>query len=214
MLHQDSAFSVDTTANSTDYTTHGLAAHQSQGLELQQQLQRLEEIIVLDGLKMPLTRRTVVDEEQLLSQLLAVERSIPDTIRSAENILQNKEDIINRANQYAEELIQSAEQRAAQIADELTIIQQAEMEAQHLRKQVQGEIETMRQRNISEVERVRRQTQQEIEAMRHAAHAECEQIQMEADRYTEQVLKELEDRLGHMTRVVQNGRSHLHTSAS
>ena len=213
MLHQDSSFTVDAPVNGTEYT-NGLASHQSQGLELQQQLQRLEEIIVLDGLKMPLTRRTVVDEEQLLSQLLAVERSIPDTIRSAENILQNKEDIIHRANQYAEELIQSAEQRASQIADELTIIQQAEMEAQHLRKQVQAEIETMRQRNISEVERVRRQTQQEVEAMRQASHAECEQIQLEADRYAEQVLRELEDRLGHMTRVIQNGRSHLHSSAS
>lgn len=180
---------------------------------MQQQLQRLEEIIVLDGLKMPLTRRTVVDEEQLLSQLLAVERSIPDTIRSAESILQNKEEIINRANQYAEEVIQSAEQRAAQIADELTIIQQAEMEAQHLRKQVQGEIETMRQRNISEVERARRQTQQEIETMRQVTQAECEQTRKEADRYSEQVLVELEDRLGHMIRIVQNGRSHLHNSA-
>ncbi|NJM65737.1 MAG: hypothetical protein HC851_08810 [Acaryochloris sp. RU_4_1] len=182
-------------------------------MELQQQLQRLEEIIVLDGLKIPLTQRTVVDEEQLLSQLLAVERSIPDTIRSAENILHNKEEIISRANQYAQELIQSAEQRAAQIADELTIIQQAEMEGQHLRKQVQSEVETIRQRNISEVERVRRQTQQEIDAMRQTTQAECEQIQQEADRYVEQVLKELEDRLGHMTRVVQNGRSHLHSSA-
>ena len=213
MLHQESAFSVETNVNTSEYT-NGLATHQSQGLELQQQLQRLEEIIVLDGLKMPLTRRTVVDEEQLLSQLLAVERSIPDTIRAADNILQSKEEILTRANQYAEDLIQSAEQRAAQIADELTIIQQAEMEAQHLRKQVQTEIDTMRQRNISEVERVRRQTQQEIEAMRHNAHAECEHIQHEADRYAEQVLKELEDRLGHMMNVVHNGRSHLQNPAS
>ncbi len=213
MLHQDSAFSVDTNVNTSEYN-NGLATHQSQGLELQQQLQRLEEIIVLDGLKMPLTRRTVVDEEQLLSQLLAVERSIPDTIRAADNILQSKEEILSRANQYAEDLIQSAEQRAAQIADELTIIQQAEMEAQHLRKQVQTEIDTMRQRNISEVERVRRQTQQEIEAMRHNAHAECEHIQHEADRYAEQVLKELEDRLGHMMNVVHNGRAHLQNPAS
>jgi F0F1-type ATP synthase membrane subunit b/b' len=182
-------------------------------LELQQQLQRLEEIIVLDGLKIPLTQRTIVDEEQLLSQLLAVERSIPDTIRSAETILQNKEEIISRANQCAEDLIQSAERRAAQIADELTISQQAELQAQHLLKQVQSEVETIRQRNTSEVERVRRQTQQEIDAMRQAAQAECKQIQQEADRYVEQVLKDLEDRLGHMTRVVQNGRSHLQNSA-
>lgn len=213
MLHQESiSLETQPVTNGTP-PQNGLSAQQTQGLALQQQLQRLEEVIVLDGLKLPLTQRTIVDEEQLLSQLLAVERSIPDTVRAAEDILKNKEDILSRAHQYAQELIKSAEQRAAQIADELTIIQQAEREAQQLQKQVQSEVEALRQRNISEVERARRQTQQELEVMRQAAQAECEQIHREADLYADRVLKDLEVQLGTMLKVINNGRSHLKKSA-
>nr|WP_238718337.1 hypothetical protein [Petrachloros mirabilis] len=208
MLRQDSSYSIDTNGHESDHTS-GYNNPASQGLELQRQLQRLEEIIVLEGFKFPLTRRTVVDEEQMLSQLLAVERSIPDTVKHAEYLLQNREEILARAKQYAQETIKSAEQRAAQIADELTIIQQAELEAQKLRKQVQEEIEAIRQRNLSEIERVRRQTQQSIDTMRQTAQKECEQIHREADNYAERVLSDLEHQLGDMLRVIKNGRRHL-----
>ncbi|PZD74313.1 hypothetical protein C1752_01395 [Acaryochloris thomasi RCC1774] len=213
MLHQESISLETQTVTNGVPPQSGLTAQQTQGLALQQQLQRLEEVIVLDGLKLPLTQRTIVDEEQLLSQLLAVERSIPDTVRAAEDILKGKEEILSRAHQYAQELIKSAEQRAAQIADELTIIQQAEREAQQLQKQVQSEVEALRQRNISEVERARRQTQQELDAMRQATQAECEQIHREADLYADRVLKDLEVQLGTMLKVINNGRSHLKKSA-
>lgn len=213
MLHQESISLETQTVTNGAPSPNSLNAQQAQGLALQQQLQRLEEVIVLDGLKLPLTQRTIVDEEQLLSQLLAVERSIPDTVRAAEDILKSKEEILSRAHQYAQELIKSAEQRAAQIADELTIIQQAEREAQQLQKQVQTEVESLRQRNISEVERARRQTQQELDAMRQATQAECEQIHRDADLYADRVLKDLEVQLGTMLKVINNGRSHLKKSA-
>jgi ABC-type transporter Mla subunit MlaD len=163
----------------------------------------------LDSLKLPLTRRTLVDEEQLLSQLLRVERSIPETVQAAERILRTKEEILARANDYAQELIKSAEQRAAQIADEVRIVQQAEMEAQQIRQQLQEETEALRQRNFAEVERIRRQTQQELEEMRRAALAECEQIQAGADTYADRVLTDMERQLSEMLRVIHNGRQHL-----
>lgn len=163
----------------------------------------------MDSLKLPLTRRTLVDEEQLLSQLLRVERSIPETVQAAERILRTKEEILARANDYAQELIKSAEQRAAQIADEVRIVQQAEMEAQQIRQQLQEETEALRQRNFAEVERIRRQTQQELEEMRRAALAECEQIQAGADTYADRVLTDMERQLSEMLRVIHNGRQHL-----
>jgi cell division septum initiation protein DivIVA len=214
MLHQES-ISLETRNGINGSESHPhFANHQPQGLELNQQLQRLEEIIVLDGLKVPLTHRTIVDEEQLLSQLLAVERSIPETVRAAEEILKSKDEILARAHQYAQELVKSAEQRAAQIADELTIIQQAEREAQFLQKQVEAEVESLRQRSISEIERARRQAQQELDAQRQSTQAECEQIHREADVYADRVLKDLEVQLGTMLKVINNGRSHLKQSAS
>ena len=181
----------------------------SQGLELSQQLQQLEEIIVLDGFKMPLTQRTIINEEQLLSQLLCIEKAIPETIHAAERILQQKEDILAQAQQYAQDKIQAAEQRAAQIADELKIIQQAEMEAQQLRQQAQAEVDALRRRNASEMERARRQAQQEIDSMRQAVQLDCQHIQRDADNYTEQTLTGLEQQLTTLLQVVRNGRQHL-----
>lgn len=180
-----------------------------EGLELQRQLQRLEEIIVLDGLKLPLTRRTVVDEEQVLAQLLRVERSIPEAVQEAEEILLTRDEILARANAYAQEIIKSAEQRAARIADEITIVRQAEREAQQLRQQVKEEIEMLRQRNVAEVDRIRRQTQQELEEMRRQTLAECQQIKAGADTYAEQVLTDLERQMSELLQVIHNGRQYL-----
>ncbi len=209
MLRQNSS-SINPERNGPDRNQYRVPVEEPEGLDLQRQLQRLEEIIVLDSFKVPLTRRTLVDEEQLLSQLLRVERSIPETVQVAERILRNKEEIIARANEYAQDIIKAAEQRAAQIADEVRIVQQAEMEAQQVRQQVQEEIEALRQRNFSEIERIRRQTQQELEDIRRAAMAECEQVQAGADTYADRVLTDLERQLGEMLRVIRNGRQHLH----
>jgi F0F1-type ATP synthase membrane subunit b/b' len=213
MLRQDSSFSIETHSNGNGSDLENGYAHTStrnnQGLELQQQLEKLEEMIILDGLKLPLTGRTILSEEELLSQLTAVQNSIPDTIRIAEKVLNQREEIIARAKQYAQEIIKSAEQRAAQIADEQTIIKQAEVEAQQLRNQIQQEIEDIRRKNISEMERVRRQTQQDIDGMRQNALQEQTHIQKESDQYADRVLTDLEQQLGEMMRVIKNGRIHL-----
>jgi cell division septum initiation protein DivIVA len=166
-------------------------------------------MIILDGVKVPLTGRTFLSEEELLLQLTAVQNSIPETIRIAEKVLNQREEIIVRAKQYAQEIIKSAEQRAAQIADEQTIIQQAEVEAQQLRTQIQQEIEDIRRKNISEMERVRRQTQQDIDGMRQNALQEQAHIHQESDQYADRVLTDLEQQLGEMMRVIKNGRIHL-----
>jgi F0F1-type ATP synthase membrane subunit b/b' len=213
MLRQDSSFSIDTHTNGNGSDLENGYSHNStrnnQGLELQQQLEKLEEIIILDGLKVPLTGRTFLSEEELLIQLTAVQDSIPETIRIAQKVLNQREEIIARAKQYAQEIIKSAEQRAAQIADEQTIIQHAEAEAQQLRTQIQQEIEDIRRKNISEMERVRRQTQQDIDAMRQNALQEQAHIHQESDQYADRVLTDLEQQLGEMMRVIKNGRIHL-----
>jgi F0F1-type ATP synthase membrane subunit b/b' len=213
MLRQESSFNIETHSNGNGSDLENGYAHHAtknnQGLELQQQLEKLEEIIILDGLKVPLTGRTFISEEDILTQLTAVQNSIPETIRTAEKVLNQREEIIARAKQYAQEIVKSAEQRAAQIADELTIIQQAEAEAQQLRNQIQQEIEDIRRKNISEMERVRRQTQHDIDGMRQNAAREQEQIHQESDQYADRVLHDLERQLSEMLRVIKNGRTHL-----
>ncbi|MGI0487943.1 hypothetical protein ACN4EK_21095 [Pantanalinema rosaneae CENA516] len=171
-------------------------------------MDRLEEII-LESPRIPLSRRTLVDEEQLIEQLDLVRLSLPDAFHEAENILRHKEEIFLQAEQYAQEIIDTAERRAAQILNETGIVRQAEMEAQQIRQRIQQECDAVRDQTINEIERMRRQAQQELEEMHQMALAECEDIQAGADEYAERVLHDMEMQLAEMLRVIRNGRQQL-----
>ena len=106
--------------------------------------------------------------------------------------------------------MEAAERRADQILDEMGIIQQAELEANQIRKRVQQECEAIQEQTLAEIERMRLQTQQELEQMRQMALTECEDIQNGADDYADAVLNSIEQQLNDMLRVIYNGRQQLH----
>ncbi|MGQ4645860.1 DivIVA domain-containing protein [Lyngbya aestuarii] len=178
------------------------------GIDIQRELNRIEDMI-FDSPHIPFTRRTLVDEEMLLAQLDLVRENLPDTFAVAQKIVRQREGILLQAEEYAQELVEAAEQRADQLLDELGIVQQAELEAYQIRQKVQQECEALQQQTLSEIERLRRQAQQEIEQVRLLALAECEDIQNGADEYADAVLRSIEQQLGDMLRVIRNGRQQL-----
>lgn len=177
-------------------------------VDIQRELNRLEELI-LDSPRIPLTRRTLVDEEQLLDQLDIVRINLPDAFREAEAIILHKEELLRQTEEYAEQMIEAAEQRADQILDEIGIIRQAEREAEMIRQRVREECELLQEQTITEIERMRSSAQQELDQMRKQAISECEDIQNGADDYADRVLKNIEQQLGDMLRVIRNGRQQL-----
>ncbi|MEB3336244.1 MAG: hypothetical protein VKJ46_02200 [Leptolyngbyaceae bacterium] len=183
------------------------------GVDVQRELDRLEEML-LDSPRIPLSRRTLVDEEQLLDQLDLVRLSLPTAFQEAEEIARHKEEIFHQAEQYAQEIIAAAERRAAQILDELGIIRQAELEARQIRQQVQQECEAVQAKTMAEIERMQRQAQQELQEMRRKTLAECEQVQNGADEYADHALRDIEQQLTDMLRVIRNGRQQLQPESS
>lgn len=183
-----------------------------EGLTLKRQLQQLEEI-VLDSPRVPLTRRTLVDEDKVLDHLDQIRVNLPEVFQEAEKILQTKETILAQAQEYAQGVIQAAEQRAAQIADEVKIVQQAENEAQQIRQAVQEECEAARQMTSAEIERVQIQVQRDLEQMRQATLIECEELQVGADTYVDRVLTDMEQQLGEVMQVIRYSRHHLQETA-
>jgi F0F1-type ATP synthase membrane subunit b/b' len=177
-------------------------------VDIQQELNKLEEIM-LDSPRIPLSRWTMVDEEQLLEQLDLVRLSVPTAFNEAKEIIQNREEILLEAEHYAQDIIQAAEHRAAQILNEMGLVRQAELEAQQIRQQVQQECELLQEQTLSEIDQLRRQVQQEIEELRMMAIAECEEIQQGADDYADRVLRDMEQQLGDMIRIIRNGRQQL-----
>lgn len=170
---------------------------QPRSLDIQRELNRLEEII-LSSLRIPFTRRTLIDEEQLLTQLDRVWMNLPEALEEALQILHQKEEILRQAQACAQDIIKAAEYQAAQMLDETGILQQAQREANQIRTHTQQECEQLH--SI---------TQQECEQLRQQALGECEELRQDAESYAQALLADLEQQLAEMLRVTRNGREAL-----
>jgi len=194
--------------NPNDARSLSVADSGSANVDVQRELNRLEEII-LDSPRVPLSRRTMIDEEVLLDQLDVIRLSLPDAFEQAELIVRQKDDILVQAEQYAQEIIASAEQQAAQILNETGILRQAEYEAQQIRNQVSQECELAHTQVMAEIEQTRRQGLRELEESNRHSLEEAEAIQRGADEYADKVLQDMESNMGEMLRIVRNGRQQL-----
>ncbi|MEP0857982.1 ATP synthase F0 subunit B [Trichocoleus sp. DQ-U1] len=184
----------------------------SGSVDIQRELDRIEEMI-LDSTRIPLTSLRLVDENPLLDQLDLVRINLPPAFQEAEEIVRQKEEILLQAEDYAQQIIETAERRADQILDEMGLIRQAEREAQAIRQAVQQECDAIQEQTIAELERMRLQAQQDLEQMRSLALQECEDIQNGADDYADQVLTNIEQQLNDMLKVIRNGRQQLQNDA-
>jgi len=217
MLHRDSP-GIDSSKTDNTAVATPRASNPSQpsepppnaerGVDIQQELNQLEDML-FESPHIPLTKRTLVDEEMFLAQLDLVRENLPHAFKAAEELVQEREAILMQAEEYAQEIVEVAERRADQLLDEMGIIQQAELEANQIRKQVSQECETLKQQTLAEIDRMRLQAKQELEQMRQHALTECEDIQNGADDYADSVLINIEQQLNDMLRVIRNGRQQL-----
>ena len=176
------------------------------GVDIQRELNHLEEMI-LDSPRF--FGRTFLDEDRIIEQLDQIRLSLPDAFHEADSIVRHKEEVFLQAEQYAQEIIDTADRRSNQLMNESTIVRQSEMQAQQIRQRVQQECESIREQTIAEIDRMRQQAQQELEEMQRMAIAECEAIQAGADDYADRTLHDMESQLGEMLRIVRNGRQQL-----
>ncbi len=184
------------------------AVEQFDGVDIQQELNALEEMI-LDSPRLPLTGKTLIDEEQLLDQLDMIRLNLPGAFQVAQEVIGRREEVVLEAENYGRQLIAGAESRAQDLTDELGIVRQAEMEAKQIRQQVQQECEGLREQVLAEVEQIRENAKQDLEIMRRTAIDESEEIQRGADEYADKVLQDMELRLNEMMRIIRNGRNQL-----
>ncbi|MEO1429097.1 MAG: DivIVA domain-containing protein [Cyanobacteria bacterium J06633_8] len=182
---------------------------QSGSVDIQQELNRLEEMI-LTSFRIPLTGRTLVEEEKLLEQLDFIRLSLPDAFQEAILTIQQKEEILLEAETYGQQMVEAAQAKRAQVLNESDIIRQAEQQTEQLSRQVQQECEQMMQETLDEIERKRRACQQEIEEMRRQAMEEAEQIAQGADQYADNVLEHMEHELNESLKIIRNGRQQLY----
>ncbi|MGC8453007.1 MAG: DivIVA domain-containing protein [Cylindrospermopsis raciborskii] len=183
-------------------------SHPQRVVDILQELNRLEDII-LSGIQIPFISRTLIDEDKFLEQLDFIRVSLPSIFQEAAEILQEKEEIILSAEEYAQQVIEAAQVKRSQILADNDIIRQVERETVQLRREAQQECDAIMRDTLAEIERKRRDCDQEMEETRQNAIAHAREIENGADEYADRVLENIEEDLQKMLRIVTNGRLQL-----
>jgi hypothetical protein len=169
---------------------------------------------ILQSPRVPLTGKTMVNEEELLEQLDSIRLNLPEIVVNAQEIVNYREHLIQSAQQQAQQIIAEANQRAYQVANELGIIDRAEQQARQIEEIAIAECDRLRQQTILETQRLSDLHSQEMERLRARVTSECQQIQAGADEYADRVLHEMEDRLTDILQVIKRGRNRLNPEST
>lgn len=87
-------------------------------------LNELEELVETSA-KIPLTRKVLVNEDNILDLLDRIRTTIPEEIRQAKWIIQEREKVMNESQKEALRLLEDAQRKISQQADESEIVRKA-----------------------------------------------------------------------------------------
>ena len=91
------------------------------------------ENLVVESRRMPLMNKSLIDETDLIHLVDELRRELPLELQKAERVMQERQEILDRANDEAAALIEKAKKYAAELVDKNEIVMQAEENAKQLR---------------------------------------------------------------------------------
>ena len=98
-------------------------------MELLSVINELEELIETSG-RIPLTRKVLVDEERILDILDRIRTILPDDVRKAKWVVQEREKVMEEAHKEAERILEEARKEAERRAEESEVVRQAKERAE------------------------------------------------------------------------------------
>jgi cell division septum initiation protein DivIVA len=99
-------------------------------------LDQLEEVLG-GGSRLPLTSRTLVDEQEILDILDQIRVSIPDELKAARRLTQERDQILADAQAEADRILQAADLEAADRVAEHGLVRAAEGRAADIEERAQ-----------------------------------------------------------------------------
>lgn len=145
------------------------------------------EALVLQSARIPLSTKTIVNEEKFLQLIDSLRQQLPDTISRAEQILSMQRNILMEAESKAKALVTEAEDKA--------------------RRTVQ-EVEEMLRRKIESTD-VMKVSKEESDRILHEARSTAREIREGAEKYAKEVLTDLESQVNILKSTIRNGISQL-----
>ncbi len=106
-------------------------------------IDRLERLLN-ESWRMPLSAYVVINEDEFLDVIDQMRTAIPQEIRQAEKIQQERDRIIAQAEEEAERIVQLAREDASKMVDEHEIMQAAMQREQTIIERAQREAESLK----------------------------------------------------------------------
>lgn len=132
-----------------------------------------------------------INADQFLEVLDKARARLPEELREATDVLQQRDDIISEAQRRAEQIISTARRQAETMLHESELLKAVQGEVERIRKQVVAEVEQMRREALAEAERIRLESEEDAARTREGA-----------DHYADSVLTKLDDDLNTLNRMV------------
>jgi vacuolar-type H+-ATPase subunit H len=98
-------------------------------IEILHLLDKLE-ALVSSGTRLPLTSRALVDEQEFVDILDEIRAAVPEEVRQAKRLSQDKEKVILQAQGEADKIIGAAREEANRLLQEDSLIRQAREQAE------------------------------------------------------------------------------------
>jgi cell division septum initiation protein DivIVA len=143
----------------------------------------------------------LINADQFLDVLDKSRARLPEELREAADVLQQRDEIIAESQRRAEQIIAIARRQAETMLHESELLKAVQAEVERIRKQVVTEVEQMRKEALGEAERIKNEAEQDATRTREGAdhYAESVLTRIDAD------IQSLSQLLGESQGIVRNG---------
>lgn len=113
-------------------------------MDLLSALNELEELIESSG-KIPLTKKVMVEEDRILDLLDRIRTTIPEEIRQAKWVIQEREKVLNDSQKEAMRIMEDAKKQVEIRADDSEVARQAKVVAEEIVAKAEAVAREMRE---------------------------------------------------------------------
>lgn len=128
------------------------------------------EVMAAEGVRIPLTGRVVVDPNELLEIAAQIREALPEEVREARALLEERDEILRRAHEEGAAIVARARETVSRLTDETAIALEAQEKADQIvekSREVAKEIRLRAVEYADEVlERLEGQLQRACETLR------------------------------------------------
>ena len=171
-------------------------------------------LVVEQSPSIPWSSYKLVNIEKFYDQLELVMSKLPQEIKEATSILNQKEEIINQSKLKAEKVLKEATRQSEELLEGTQYKVDKMVKDSEILKKIEQEAEKIKRSILQEAEEIRMRALKESEEMRKKAYEEAEGVKFGADHYAESVLSSLDQELSNALSIVRNGQKHLTTKSN